>query len=85
MNRYLVWSESESREDARGIEEMSHWSAARRWAHRYDEHERDIANGGSVMVRVEDIETGLEIRFRITGGFSAFYRVDEVPNASTSP
>lgn len=85
MNRYLVWEESESREDALEIEEMSHWSAARRWAERYDECERDIANGSIAMVTARDIEDGLEIRFRITGGFSAFYRADEVLDATPSP
>lgn len=31
------------------------------------------------------IEDGLEIRFRITVGFSAFYRADEVLDATPSP
>lgn len=86
MNRYLVWEESESREDARKIEAHSRWDAAKKWAERddYESAEFSIVKGNMVVVRVEDAETGEVTRFEITGAAIPIYYATEVPNATPS-
>ena len=80
MSRYLVWDEDDSRDDAREIEAMSHWSAARLWAWKddYESAEYSIANGYHVIVSVEDVATGEVRRFKIHGEYESVYYANEV-------
>lgn len=87
MNRYLVWEESESRDDAREIMAHSRWDAAEKWAERddYESAEFSIVKGNMVVVRVEDAETGEVTRFEIVGEAMPVYYATEVLNATPSP
>ena len=80
MSRYLVWNEDESRDDAREIEAMSHWSAARLWPWEddYESAEYSIANGSEVVVSVEDVATGEAVRFKVRGEYESVYNANEV-------
>ena len=80
MKRYLVWDEDETRDDAREMEAMSHWSAARLWDWKddYESAEYSIANGYHVIVSVEDVATGEAVRFKIHGECKPFYYANEV-------
>ena len=80
MSRYLVWNEDETRDDAREMEAMSHWSAARLWAKIDDcnSAEYAIANGSAVIASVEDVETGKVERFKIHGEYESVYYANEV-------
>ena len=80
MNRYLVWDEDETRDDAREMEAMSHWSAARLWAWEddYESAEYSIANGSEAVVSVVDVATGEVVRFKVRGECESFYYANEV-------
>ena len=80
MSRYLVWNEDESRDDAREISHSSAEWAAEEWAEKddYNSAEYSIANGSTVIVSVEDVETGKVERFKIRGEYEPAYYAYEV-------